>query len=383
MPEVVERTGAEHVAEGLPRRHFGEPFDLLTPAAPLESTPRAGLYQFEWLAVAVTIVGIGALPWLPINPGKLALDRILQALSIAFLNVLALRASLPVWNWWRSRHVPGPGLIARLRTAYSPSYIALVVRAALAIQVTLLWFCCLKYVIPYFRPGLTDAALWRWDCILHGDISPSGLAVWFATAAPTAARWIDWLYVGYFPILLLFFAYIMIQERRAGLREPFVLGYCLFWVLGGASYYVMPSMGPIYHQPALFADVMRDMPFAAALNRELLADYRAFVAAPWQHEPMLYYGIAAMPSLHVGACAMFACFARHFSRVAFLVMVTLTAMMFVGSVVTGWHYAVDGYAGALLGWAAYRIAMLWISRRSYGALHDNRRAGAKPIRTHL
>jgi len=31
-------------------------------------------------------------------------------------------------------------------------------------------------------------------------------------------------------------------------------------------------------------------------------------------------------------------------------------VIFFGSLATGWHYAVDGYAGALLAWAAVAIA---------------------------
>lgn len=305
----------------------------------------------------MTIIGICVAPWIPVNPAKLAVDRICQALSIAFLNVLALRAIVPAHRWWRLRSSGDIHLLDELKSAYRLQYVTYVVRAALAVQIMLLWFCCLKYVIPWLRPTLFDAALSSIDTAIHFGVNPSRLAVALTESFPTLLQWTDAFYVGYFPILLLFFAYVLIQEKRPQLRDPFVFGYCLFWLLGGLSYFLLPSMGPIYHEPALFESIMPHMPFASKLNHELLVDYRAFIAAPWKHEPMLYYGIAAMPSLHVGACAMFACFARHFSRVAFAIVLTLTILMFIGSLITGWHYAVDGYAGALLGWIAYRIAM--------------------------
>ncbi len=322
------------------------------------------LYSFEWLMLFITAVGLCATPWIPVNPSKLAVDRICQALSIAFLNVLALRATIPAIRWWRQRKTGDVSLLAELRSAYQPAYIAYVVRAALAVQITLLWFCCLKYVIPYVRPVVFDAELSALDTAMHWGVNPSELAVALTSSMPALLHATDAFYVGYFPILLIFFAYVMIQERRAHLRDPFVLGYCLFWLLGGLSYYLFPSMGPIYHQPAVFEGVMQHTPIAAKLNHELLIDYRAFAAAPWSHEPMLYYGIAAMPSLHVGACAMFACFARHFGRVPFAIMIVLTMLMFLGSVITGWHYAIDGYAGALLGWLAYWIAMRFSAART-------------------
>lgn len=333
------------------------------------------LYSFEWLMLFVTAVGLCATPWIPVNPSKLAVDRIIQALSIAFLNVLALRATIPAIRWWRQRKSGDVRLLAELRSAYQPEYIAYVVRAALAVQITLLWFCCLKYVIPYIRPVVFDAELSAFDTALHWGVNPSEFAMSLTSSIPALLQATDAFYVGYFPILLIFFAYVMIQERQVSLRDPFVLGYCLFWLLGGLSYYLLPSMGPIYHQPAIFEGVMQHMPIAAKLNNELLVDYRAFAAAPWSHDPMLYYGIAAMPSLHVGACAMFACFARHFGRIPFAIMIVLTMLMFLGSVITGWHYAIDGYAGALLGWLAYWIAMRLCARRTRQGPHSRLHVG--------
>ncbi|MCB9853601.1 MAG: phosphatase PAP2 family protein [Phycisphaerales bacterium] len=324
----------------------------------------------------MTVAGICVAPWVPVNPSKLAVDRICQALSIAFLNVLALRAVIPATHWWRNRTKGETRLLDELKSAFPLRYVAYVVRAALAVQLTLLWFCCLKYVIPWLRPTLFDDLLSSIDTAIHMGVNPSALAVSLSQSFPTLLHWTDAFYVGYFPILLLFFAYVMIQEKRPHLRDPFVFGYCLFWLLGGLSYFLLPSMGPIYHQPALFESIMPHMPLASQLNHELLVDYRAFVAAPWEHEPMLYYGIAAMPSLHVGACAMFTCFARRFGRVVFVIMLTLTTLMFVGSLITGWHYAIDGYAGALLGWLSYRIAMRDVGRSEISAQPN--RPGSTP-----
>ena len=68
------------------------------------------------------------------------------------------------------------------------------------------------------------------------------------------------------------------------------------------------------------------------------------------------YSIAAMPSLHVGAHALFAFWSWRHARPLALVFILATFLTFVGSLVTGWHYAVDGYAGILLAFASYRLA---------------------------
>jgi len=39
-----------------------------------------------------------------------------------------------------------------------------------------------------------------------------------------------------------------------------------------------------------------------------------------------------------------------------------TFLMLPGSVITGYHYLIDGYAGLLLGWGLYRLSALWIKR---------------------
>ncbi len=72
------------------------------------------------------------------------------------------------------------------------------------------------------------------------------------------------------------------------------------------------------------------------------------------------FGVAAMPSLHVAAHWLFALWAKRYARRLFLPLVLATGLTFFGSLVTTWHYAVDGYAGLLIAWlaiiAADRIA---------------------------
>jgi hypothetical protein len=72
-----------------------------------------------------------------------------------------------------------------------------------------------------------------------------------------------------------------------------------------------------------------------------------------------YLGIAAMPSLHVAAQAFFMLFARKRSRPVFLLYAALTAVTFFTAVVSGWHYALDGYAALFLAWVAF-----WAGSRS-------------------
>jgi membrane-associated phospholipid phosphatase len=73
-------------------------------------------------------------------------------------------------------------------------------------------------------------------------------------------------------------------------------------------------------------------------------------------------GISAFPSLHVATAVLFALYAsRRWGRIG-LALWAFAATILVGSVVLGWHYAVDGYAGALLSVLIWKAAGFWLRR---------------------
>ena len=74
-------------------------------------------------------------------------------------------------------------------------------------------------------------------------------------------------------------------------------------------------------------------------------------------------GISAMPSMHVGTSVLFALlgFASGKRWVGWL-LAGFAALIMIGSVHLGWHYAIDGYAGALVavfGWWAAGKLVRW------------------------
>jgi membrane-associated phospholipid phosphatase len=75
--------------------------------------------------------------------------------------------------------------------------------------------------------------------------------------------------------------------------------------------------------------------------------------------PDMFYGVAAMPSLHVAAVVLLAYFLARLSPFAGVIGIAYALAIAIGSVFLQWHYAVDGYAGALLAaltaWIAVRL----------------------------
>ncbi|GGE38777.1 hypothetical protein GCM10007276_15110 [Agaricicola taiwanensis] len=73
-------------------------------------------------------------------------------------------------------------------------------------------------------------------------------------------------------------------------------------------------------------------------------------------EQNIVAGISAMPSLHNATSLLFALTAWRMDKRLGAAMYVVSAVMFLGSVHLGWHYAVDAY----LGWAMTGLAW-WIS----------------------
>ena len=81
------------------------------------------------------------------------------------------------------------------------------------------------------------------------------------------------------------------------------------------------------------------------------------VWAGFQSDQWLPFGgISAMPSLHVGLSVLIAIIAWQRSRPIGLALWMCAAIMQIGSVILGWHYGIDGYAGAGAAYVAWVVA---------------------------
>jgi hypothetical protein len=139
-------------------------------------------------------------------------------------------------------------------------------------------------------------------------------------------------------------------------RDPskarFIISFMLTWAIGMVFAYIFSSAGPIFtgrYDPSLAPEsVRRTVGF-------LWTNYKESGA-------QLGGGISAFPSMHVGLAAWFALVlrARH---VAWLGVIYVLAI-FAGSIILGWHYAVDGVAGIAVALLADRVAGHWLARRN-------------------
>jgi hypothetical protein len=315
-----------------PRRFAPAPFEVFTWSATAATVVflRAQGLRIDWRTVEFM-----AVPMLSRLPSMLLWGLALQGVA------LAVRRRSPA-SWLREVATPGSA--------------ALWLRVWLAAMAMTYSYTWLKVCVPLLRRELLDAPLLALDRIVHFGLSPSVFAAELVRGTVLAGLLDRW-YGLWVTSVLATLAFVFLSPRPAD-RRHFALACALLWIVGSWLYLALPAVGPCYANPELFAGLREEIPGAVAAQNELWRNYARVVAGRdgslRQFKP--YLGVAAMPSLHVGAHWLFALWARRRAPRLFVPFALATALTFLASVATGWHYAIDGYAGLLLAWAAVRVA---------------------------
>jgi membrane-associated phospholipid phosphatase len=165
-------------------------------------------------------------------------------------------------------------------------------------------------------------------------------------------------------------ALVFSRSLHAGLF--YVSAQSINWLLGAVSYLLVPSVGPVYREPWVFANLP---PSGAAKLQELLLDQRIdFLRDPGVATAQ---SIAAFASLHVSIFFTGVLAAHIFGlgrrlRIGAWALLGLTAL---STIYLGWHYVVDDIGGLALGAAAIMLARALTGFDVRGA---RRLATAKP-----
>jgi hypothetical protein len=267
--------------------------------------------------------------------------------------------------WTMVRHARSlPALGSRLKRLWlSPTMVERVVGAFLFIWLIEPLFdvhTAVKRGIPTLLGYRWDPFLARLDAALHGFRDPW---TWLHAlpGRPLVTAFLDHVYVSWYGVMATVLLVVSMWPPLRW-RARFFLGFFLLWVVaGGLVANLLGSGGPVYYG-YFTGDVDRFAPLLAFLGDQETAA-RGLQVALWEafngRRAMIYDGIAAMPSLHVGVAAYFAAAAWSVHRLVFAVAVAWALLIFVGSVHLGWHYAVDGYVAVPLAvgawWAAGRV----------------------------
>lgn len=215
----------------------------------------------------------------------------------------------------------------------------------------------------------TDESLWKLDEWLVGSGHYQRVADW-RVGHPGLVRLLDIAYVGLLQQVawsaLFFYAN---RDHAAGLR--YLLSMFMIYVVGPAAYFLAPSWGPVFHAPALFADLAQAAPDTWHLVQFLRESTESTVLGT-AHEIAPFGFVAAMPSLHVGIGVIMLLAMRH-SRPMLVFNSALLALTLLATNVLGWHYVGDLIVGAVLGLVVWALSG-WLAGPAFGLRRNPLRA---------
>ena len=307
------------------------------------------LYLFEWIGLgSVAALGLFFLTQpVTTEPFGLALWLFKRMALLAFMSTVVV-VLVEVWN--RRRSKDRTTTVFELRHA---AYWTDGARIMVSFSVIQTAHLILKAYIPVINPGNFDTLLWRLDRVLGAGHEPV-VGVLRLLSAPSMHRAFDILYSNLYFLALwagvvVFFAFLRGRARIAFFNSFFVM-----WQLGLVLYLLLPSWGPVFIRPELFQETLMNMPATVGVQRQLFLETSSLVAGQY-NVIIRFFGLAAFPSLHVAVFVLYALWAPKVGKVWVWWNVVLIPLILLGSMLTGYHYLIDGIVGALVAASAWVI----------------------------
>ncbi len=221
----------------------------------------------------------------------------------------------------------------------------------------------LKVAVPALNHRLYDQFFWNLDRALFFGLSPN---VFFLElfSNPIALRAVDWSYANVFLSSIFIGGAFFLSHPDPDVRANFVNTNATVWVIGGWLYVALPAFDPCYRFPEIWLPMAKYLSETQYLQRLLMTNYQHFMQlqSGKPAEVSLLLGLSAWPSLHVAYSFLVYLWMRGISRIGKIVFGIFTIIIFVGSIVTGWHYLADSLAGLVLAALVY-AAFRWLPAR--------------------
>ena len=232
------------------------------------------------------------------------------------------------------------------------------IRMAFFGTLTVLAYGWIKLVVPIYHPRLFDQELWNLDQALLFGVSPNLLALdllsnrWVFLTIDTCYAYV------FFASFMLLLGYFLSEPSRR-IRVAFSNGNTVLWLAGAWLYLLVPSLGPAFRFPDIWFAYSQWLPRTQYFQATLMRNYQGVLrmAAGGQANVQLILGIAAFPSLHVAFQTFAFLWMRRLWRSGEVLFGLFAVVILIGSVVTGWHYLIDGLAGIVLAACCYALAV--------------------------
>lgn len=240
-------------------------------------------------------------------------------------------------------------------------------------------FMSVKTTIPQLQPFYLDEAARNLDRALFFGRDPYKLFAWIYDI-PYVFGLIDKAYTFWAAIIAGIWVYCFVTEKMDRKRRyQYLIAMVLLWFVAGNLFAILlSSAGPCYYGQITgdyeaYAGLMASLQTLHESGFVNAYDYQSVLWTMYENPASRFGGISAMPSLHVGTSIMLLILFRK-TPIARELLILFNITIYVGSIILGWHYAIDGLISVPLvivcWWAAGKIAQRaehYLSRRDTAA----------------
>ena len=326
----------------------GEPRDTTAPVADRSGTvaawalPAALIIAIEYAAALAVGVRVGfryTLPW--------------DAYLIAAITVVVLTGAALIVLRLGFYALGGEEHPTRRLIREAPRFYGFAAGVVLVgLQAAVLTWA--KVMLPLAIPFWADPMLANLDHALFGQDPWILLTRLFGWAAPFFDQvYISWAPAKFGTLLIL----LVLPESRQ--KSRILVAYFLLFALIVFGQYAFSSAGPIFYAQFGFGNRFQHIPlqhWVSAARGYLIHDHLTVGGDPGG-------GISAWPSFHVAGALWTAQVWYAWNRRLGLFGFAWFAIILIGSVLLGWHYAVDGIAGILMAVGAWAVAPRIVGRK--------------------
>lgn len=313
------------------------------------------------MGAAVVVAGVEHLPLRDpddsiVGPSYIRLPVLALACFLVDVAVRALRGGGGGVAGWRGR-VPEV-----VRERWSAPRVRLVLIGMGSWYLAYVGFRNLKSYVPFVRPHMLDEQLLRLDRELALGHDPATL-LHDLMGTGFAAHVMSLTYVAWIVFLTLSLVVALFWTSDIDTACWYVTAVAVNWVLGVSIYYLVPSTGPIYARPELFADLPTTQ--VTHIAQSWLDDRTAMLADPFGTDAL--QTIAAFASLHVSVMVTASLVAMMIGLRPLWIQWALWVFLVLNVLATvylGWHYFVDVLGGVGIG-----VAAVWIAAWGTGNRH--------------
>lgn len=223
----------------------------------------------------------------------------------------------------------------------------------------------------HFKMRIPDIGGFQWDqTFADMDAALFGGLQAFEFLAPVYQMpWLisalDKLYSLWIPGIFVFWCWVAYDGRLPmALRQQYLVTTVVTWVFGGAFLAtVFGSVGPAFYAqiypalPDIYAALTAKIGAINATHPLFAIPVQTQLFEAFQHPDVnVVGGISAMPSMHNAQATIFVLTALRLNKWLTAAMAMFGAVIVSGSIILGWHYAVDSLAGMALAIVVWKLS---------------------------